>query len=155
PRPEKSTEEQYEYQKEHLTGLLADALAIEGRILLDKGMAAEAAVALAESVSVKEKEDSLLDLGLADAKAGKKQEAIDALSRAYAFEGKRQKDARTELAKIYHPGSESKNLEAVLAEAVARHKELEHKAAMEKAAVELAKTKREDAPLFALSTLAG
>jgi tetratricopeptide (TPR) repeat protein len=155
PKPEKSSSEDDEYAREHFTGLLADALAIEGKILLSKGMATEAAVALAESVSVREQEESLLDLGLADARAGKKQEAVDALSRAYAFEGKRQKEARSELAKIYPTGPGSKKLTDVLAEAVARHKEHEHKVAIEKAAVELAKTKPEAAPLFALATLAG
>jgi tetratricopeptide (TPR) repeat protein len=155
PKREGESEEGSEYQKERLKGQLADALAIEGKILLGKAMAAEAAVALAESVSVREQEESLLDLGLADARAGKKQEAVDALSRAYAFEGKRQKEARSELAKIYPPGPGSKKLADLLAEAVARHKEQEHKLVMEKAAMELAKTKPQASPLFALATLAG
>jgi tetratricopeptide (TPR) repeat protein len=155
PKTEGSDDEQNEYQKEHLTELFADGLAMEGKILLDRGMPTEAAAALTESVSIKEQEDALFALGLADVSSGKKQEAIDALSRAYGFEGKRQKDARSELAKIYRPGPGSKKLAGLLADAVARHREQEHKAALEKATLELAKTKPEDAPLFALATLDG
>jgi tetratricopeptide (TPR) repeat protein len=154
-KAEGSSEEQNEYQKEHQKDQLAEALAVEGQILLDKGMADESIAALSESVKLSEKEESTLNLGLACAKAGRKQDAIDALARAYAFEGKRQKDARAELEKVYGPGPDSKQVVSLLAGAVARHKEEERKAAMEKAAVELAKTKPVEAPGFQLATLAG
>src|SRR5262249_23369283 len=154
PKPEGSNVEETEYRKEHLKGQLAEALALEGRIQLERGMAEEAVAALRESVTLSEQEESLLDLGLAYSTTGKKLDAIDALARAYAFEGKRQKDARTEIEKIY-AGTGSRPLAALLDEAVVRHKEQFRKADMEKAAVELAKNKPQDAPLFQLATLGG
>src|SRR5262249_35757596 len=154
PKREGSSGEEIEYQKEHLKGQLAEALALEGKIQLEIGMAQEAVAALRESVTLSEQEDNLLGLGLAYSRTGKKQDAIDALARAYAFEGKRQKEARTEIDKIY-AGMGSRPLAALLDEAVARHKEHARKVAMEKAAVELSKTKPQDAPLFQLATLGG
>jgi tetratricopeptide (TPR) repeat protein len=154
PKPEASSGEEIEYQKEHRKGQLAEALALEGKIQLERGMAQNAIAALSESVTLSEQEESLLDLGLAYSRTGKKQDAIDALVRAYAFEGKRQKDATTEIDKIY-TGTGSRPLAALLDEAIARHKEQARMVAMEKAAAELAKTKPQDAPLFQLATLGG
>jgi tetratricopeptide (TPR) repeat protein len=154
PKAEGSSAEEAEYQKEHRKGQLAQALALDGKIQLERGMAEEAVAALSESVTLSEQEESLLDLGLAYSRTGKKQDAVDALARAYAFEGKRQKDARTEIEKIY-AAPESRPLAALLDEAVARHKAQARKVAMEKAAIELAKTKPQDAPLFQLATLGG
>src|SRR5262249_4616979 len=71
PKTEVSSEEQNEYEKEHQRDQLAEALAIEGRILLDKGMADDAIAALSESVKLSEKEESTLNLGLAYAKAAR------------------------------------------------------------------------------------
>jgi tetratricopeptide (TPR) repeat protein len=154
PKPEGSSEGASDYQKEHLNAELAQALALEGKIQLDKGMAETAVAALAESVALSEQQESLLDLGLAYSRLGKKQEAVDVLARAYAFDGDRQKDARAEMEKIY-PAPGSKPIEALLNEAVARRKAQVRRAALETAANELAKTKPEDAPLFALTTPAG
>jgi tetratricopeptide (TPR) repeat protein len=154
PKLEGSSAEEIEYQKEHLKGQMADALAVQGKIQLERGMAQNAVTALSESVTLSEQEENLLDLGLAYSRTGKTQDAIDALVRAYAFEGKRQKDARTEIDKIY-TGTGSRPLAALLDEAIARHKEQARKIAMEKATAELAKTKPLDAPLFQLATIGG
>jgi tetratricopeptide (TPR) repeat protein len=154
PKPDGSSGEEIEYQNAELKSQLAGALALEGRIQLERGMAEEAVQALRESVTLSEQEESLLDLGISYSKTGKKQDAIDALARAYAFEGKRQKEARTEIGKIY-TGTGSKPLAALLDDAVARHKEQARKVAVESAATELARTKPQDAPLFQLATLGG
>ena len=62
-----------------------------------------------------------------------------------------------ELEKIYNwgAGPDAKQRPAILAAAIARHKEQDHKAAMEKASLELARTKPQDAPQFTLATLTG
>ena len=154
PQPEGSSEDEIEYQKAQVKSELAAALALEGKIRLDMGMAEEATPVLRESVTLSEQEDSLLDLGISYSKTGKRQDAIDALTRAYAFEGKRQKEARTEIGKIYGRTG-STRLAALLEEAVARHKDQARKAALEQAATELARTKAKDAPPFQLATLGG
>jgi tetratricopeptide (TPR) repeat protein len=154
PKPEGLSGDENEYQKEQVKGELAAALALEGNIQLEMGMAREAVPALRESVTLSEREESLFDLGISYSMTGKKQDAIDALARAYGFEGKLQKEARTELDKIYDPTG-SRPLAALLDEAVARHKEQARRVALEKAAAELARTKPQDAPLFQLATLGG
>jgi len=154
PKAEGSSGEELEYQMEYVKGQLAEALALEGKVQLERGTAEEALAALRESVMLFEQEESLMDLGLAYSRIGKKQDAIEAFARAYGFEGKHQKDARTEIGKIYR-GRGSRPLAALLDEAVERHKEQARKAALERAATELAKAKPQDAPQFELATTAG
>jgi tetratricopeptide (TPR) repeat protein len=155
PVPTKDGAELPEYVKENAKKQLADALQLNGQILLEKGNGEQAIASLNESVKLLEKEENLYDLGRAYNDVGKKDEAIDALSRAYAYEGKRQQEAKASLEKIYGSRAGATPLDKFLGEAVDRQRTMVREASIAKAVREMAKTEAKDAPTFTLATLAG
>lgn len=155
PKKEGSSEESSEYVRDYFKRELSRALHLQGRILLDKGMAEQAAEAIVGSVRLNSLDANLLDLGLAYSKLGKTDDAINSLAKAYGFEGKRQQEAKEHLAKIYGERANARPLAALLNEEVERHRAEARKAAISKAVREIAKTEAKDAPAFTLSTLSG
>ncbi|HET9529348.1 MAG TPA: tetratricopeptide repeat protein [Blastocatellia bacterium] len=153
PTKEGTSPEAAEYQKENARNQLASALHLQGQIFLQKGMAQQAADSLSESVQINASEESLIDLGLAYSALGRKNEATDALSRAYAYEGKRQQEARASLQKVY--SSSSKPLADLLKDAVESHRAQMRESAISKALREIARVEPKQAPSFELMTLAG
>ncbi|HWP45409.1 MAG TPA: hypothetical protein VNO14_19370 [Blastocatellia bacterium] len=148
-----SSPESAEYLKENARNQLASALHLQGQALLEKGKHREAAESLSESVQLDAQEASLYDLGLAYVKMNEREKAIEMLSKAYAFEGKRQQEAKANLQKIY--GSRSQPLADFLKAAVERRRAEVLDAAINKALREIAKTEPKEAPAFALMTLSG
>lgn len=155
PLPTKDGVEPSEYAKENAKNKLAGALHLQGKILLEKGMADQAAAVLNESVSVTAQEESLLDLGRAYAKLGKNDEAVDALSKAYAYEGNLQPEARASLDKVYGARAKTRPLDGLLKEAVDRRRAEVREAAIAKAVRDITKTEPKQAPSFSLTTLSG
>lgn len=134
---------------------LADALHLQGQILLEKGMTAQAMESLTESAKLVEQEGNTLDLGLVYAKSSKPDEAIAMFAKAYAFEGKRQQEAKLALEKIYGERSKTKPVAALLSEEVERHRLHMREKAITKVLSEIAKTEAKEAPQFTLATLSG
>ncbi len=144
-----------EAMAEYAKSQLAEALHLEGQLLLAKGMAAEAASALEESIQLKETEASAIDLGLANAKLNRVDKAIEMLARGYAWEGKRKAEAMAALKPIYKDREKTRSMKAMLDEAVTRHRARVREEAISKALREMGRTEKKAAPLFALSTLDG
>jgi tetratricopeptide (TPR) repeat protein len=132
---------------------LAEALSLQGSILLARGLADQAVSPLEESFRVSEREETALDLGLACAKAGQNQKAIEFLTRAYVYDGKLKGEALKALRSVY--GEREKTLKLMLDGAVARHRESMREAAIAQAIREMGRTERKTAPAFELSTLEG
>ena len=153
PVKEGTSPESAEYQKEYAKKQLASALQVQGQILLEKGDAEQAADSLTESVQLNAQEDSLFELGRAYVKLGKKSEATGALAKAYAYEGKRQQEARADVQKVYD--SKGEPLADFLKKAVDSHRAQVREAAIAKAVREIAKSESKQAPAFALMTLSG
>ncbi|HEY7547844.1 MAG TPA: TlpA disulfide reductase family protein, partial [Blastocatellia bacterium] len=144
-------EERAEYAKSQL----AEALQLQGQLMLAKGMIAEAASALEESVQLKEAESSLIDLGLANAKLNRADKAIEMLTRGYAYEGKRKAEAMAALKPIYGDREKAKPLKAMLDEAVALHRTRVREEAIAGALRDMTRTEKKAAPSFTLATLDG
>jgi tetratricopeptide (TPR) repeat protein len=151
PDAASSAEEMAEYAKSQL----ASALHLQGQLLLAKGLAAEAASALEESVGLKETEASAIDLGLASAKLDRADKAIEMLARGYAYEGKRKEEALTALKPVYADREKTRPLKAMLDEAVSRHRSSVREEAIAKALREMTRTEKKAAPQFTLATLDG
>jgi tetratricopeptide (TPR) repeat protein len=155
PVPSKDGAEPSEYVREHTGRQLADSLHLHGQILLEKGKADAAVASLEESVKLQPGEENLYDLGRAYLKLGKKDEAVDALSKAYAYEGKRQQEAKASIQKEYGARAKARPLESLLSESVERHRAAVREAAINKAVREITKTEPKEAPAFTLTTLSG
>ncbi len=155
PIPAKDGAQPSEYMKENATKQLAGALHLQGQILLEKGAADKAVALLDESVKLQPQEESLYDLGRAHASLGKRDDAIDALSKAYAYEGKRQMESKASLEKVYNARAKGRPLTVLLKEAVDRHRAQVREAAIAKAVREITKTEAKEANPFILKTLSG
>jgi tetratricopeptide (TPR) repeat protein len=153
--PTKDAAEPPEYVKEHVRQQLAEALHLQGRILLEKGEADKAVAALDESVKVQPQEENLYDLGRAYVMLGRNDQAVDALSKAYGYEGKRQKESKASLQKVYGSRAKTVPLDSLLSEAVARHHAEVREAAIKKVVHEFTKTEPKEAPGFTLMTVSG
>jgi tetratricopeptide (TPR) repeat protein len=155
PMKEGGDPQSAEYANESAKKDLARALHLRGQILLEKGMTEQAAGSLGESAELFAQEESLFDLGTAYSKLGKADQAIDALSRAYAFEGKRGQAAKISLEKIYGSTAHAKPVAALLTEAVERHRAQVRETAINKALREIARIEAKEAPAFSLATVSG
>lgn len=155
PKKDDGDADSSDYATEYFKKELAHALSLQGRILLEKGMAEQAAEALVESEKLNSLEETLLALGLAYSKAGKRDEAIESLAGAYGFEGKLQQEAKKHLEKIYGQRAQARSLAALLKEEVERHRAEVREAAINRALREIDKTEAKEAPAFALGTVSG
>ncbi|HSO76672.1 MAG TPA: hypothetical protein VLU47_17720, partial [Blastocatellia bacterium] len=144
-----------EAMAEYAQSQLAEALHLQGRILLAKGIADQAAAALEESVQLRETEASAIDLGLAYAKLNKTDRAVEMLTRGYAYEGKRKTEALAALKRIYGNREKTRRMKAMLGEAVARHRVKVREETIARALREMTRTEQKAAPGFSLSTLDG
>jgi tetratricopeptide (TPR) repeat protein len=157
PRPKKEgvSAKEEESANERSKIELSRALHLQGQILLEKGMVEQAVQSLEESAKLNPVEENLFDLGLAQVKLGKQDEAVNTLSKVYAFEGKSQKEAKENLEKIYGARANAKPLPALLSEAVEQYRAQIREESIKSAIREIAQTETKEAPLFTLSTTSG
>jgi tetratricopeptide (TPR) repeat protein len=137
------------YQKQGLSQLLYT----RGRLYMAQGKPGEAIFPLEESIKLAERESTALDLGLAYATLNRTEESIKMLTAACAFEGARQKEARTALERIYGDRGKARPLAAMLNEAVARRKAIAAEEA--KRSGQTSALVGKAAPPFTLTSVAG
>jgi tetratricopeptide (TPR) repeat protein len=138
---------------------LAYALYVQAQLLMQTGSSEQVTETLSESLKLEEQEGSTLDLGLIYSKAGKHDEAVELLAKAYGFAGKRKDEAKAALEQIYGEREKTKPLADLLAGAVeSRKKQREEMVASMMALAGAARPKAnspEPAPDFELAMLNG